>query len=554
MSAQGQQVVILKEGTQRSTGRDARASNIMAARIVSEAVKTSLGPKGMDKMLVDSFGDVTITNDGATMLKEMDVQHPAAKMMVEVSKTQDDEVGDGTTSVVILTGELLGKATELMLKKVHPTVIIEGYRQAEEKALEILESIAMKVESKDKEVLMRVSKTTMASKLVNQHSEYLSNISVNAVLQIAEPEGDGYTVDLDMIKIEKKPGASMTDTRLVSGLIIDKEVVHDGMPKQIKEAKIGLLNAAMEIEKTEFDAKISIETPDEMQAYLDQEEQMLRDMVKKVKDVGINVLFCQKGIDDMVQHFLAREGILAARRLKKSDMEALSKSTGAKVVNSVDQLSAEDAGYAKLVEERKVSDDSMIFVEGCKNPKAVTILIRGGTERVVDEADRSIHDALCVIKDVVEEPKIVAGGGAPEIETARLLREYAEKLAGRERLAVIAFADAIEVIPITLAENSGMDPIDALSEMQSEHAKGNKWVGVDGIKNEVADLSVLNIYEPMVVKAQAIKSATEAATLLLRIDDIIAVSKMSAPPGPPGGMGGGMGGMPPGMGGMPGMM
>jgi thermosome len=558
----------------------------MAARIVAEAVKTSLGPKGMDKMLVDSFGDVTITNDGATMLKEMDVQHPAkgmdkmlvdsfgdvtitndgatmlkemdvqhpaAKMMVEVSKTQDDEVGDGTTSVVILTGELLGKATELMIKKVHPTVIIEGYRQAEEKALEILEAIAEKVESKDKEVLMRVSKTTMASKLVSQHSEHLSNISVDAVLQIAEPEEDGYTVDLDMIKIEKKPGASMTDTRLVSGLIIDKEVVHDGMPKQIKEASIGLLNAAMEIEKTEFDAKISIETPEEMQAYLDQEEQMLRDMVKKVKDVGINVLFCQKGIDDMVQHFLSREGILAARRLKKSDMEALSKATGAKVVNSVDQLSAEDAGYAKLVEERKVSDDSMIFVEGCKHPKAVTILIRGGTERVVDEANRSIHDALCVIKDVVEEPKIVAGGGAPEIETARLLREYAEKLAGRERLAVIAFADAIEVIPITLAENSGMDPIDALSEMQSEHAKGNKWVGVDGIKNEVADLSALNIYEPMVVKAQAIKSATEAATLLLRIDDIIAVSKMSAPPGPPGGMGG-MGGMPPGMGGMPGMM
>ncbi len=553
MSAQGQQVVILKEGTQRSTGRDARSSNIMAARIVAEAVKTSLGPKGMDKMLVDSFGDVTITNDGATMLKEMDVQHPAAKMMVEVSKTQDDEVGDGTTSVVILTGELLGKATELMIKKVHPTVIIEGYRQAEEKALEILEEIAQKVESKDKEVLMRVSKTTMASKLVSQHSEHLSNISVDAVLQIAEPEEDGYTVDLDMIKIEKKPGASMTDTRLVSGLIIDKEVVHDGMPKQIKEASIGLLNAAMEIEKTEFDAKISIETPEEMQAYLDQEEQMLRDMVKKVKDVGINVLFCQKGIDDMVQHFLSREGILSARRLKKSDMEALSKATGAKVVNSVDQLSAEDAGYAKLVEERKVSDDSMIFVEGCKHPKAVTILIRGGTERVVDEADRSIHDALCVIKDVVEEPKIVAGGGAPEIETARLLREYAEKLAGRERLAVIAFADAVEVIPITLAENSGMDPIDALSEMQSEHAKGNKWVGVDGIKNEVADLSTLNIYEPMVVKSQAIKSATEAATLLLRIDDIIAVSKMSAPPGPPGGMGG-MGGMPPGMGGMPGMM
>lgn len=553
MSAQGQPVVILKEGTERSTGRDARGSNIMAARIVSEAVKTSLGPKGMDKMLVDSFGDVTITNDGATMLKEMDVQHPAAKMMVEVSKTQDDEVGDGTTSVVILTGELLGKATELMEKKVHPIVIIDGYRQAEEKALEILEDIAEKVDPKDKKVLKKVSMTTMASKLINQHSEYLSGIAVEAVLQVAEESNGGYEVDLDNIKIEKKPGASMTETRLVQGLIIDKEVVHDGMPKQVKKATIGLLNAAMEIEKTEFDSKIAIETPEQMQAYLDQEEQMLRDMVKKVKDAGINVLLCQKGIDDMVQHFLAREGIFASRRLKKSDMEALAKATGAKVVNSVDQLSKEDAGYAELVEERKISDDKMIFVEGCKNPKAVSILIRGGTERVVDEADRSIHDALCVVKDVVQEPKIVAGGGAPEIETARLLRDFAEKLAGRERLAVVAFADALEVIPITLAENSGMDPIDAISEMQSAHAKGNKWVGVNGYTNKVEDLSKINVYEPMVVKAQAIKSATEAATLLLKIDDIIAVQKMSAPPGPPGGMGG-MGGMPPGMGGMPGMM
>ena len=553
MSAQGQPVVILKEGTERSTGRDARGSNIMAARIVSEAVKTSLGPKGMDKMLVDSFGDVTITNDGATMLKEMDVQHPAAKMMVEVSKTQDDEVGDGTTSVVILTGELLGKATELMEKKVHPIVIIDGYRQAEEKALEILEEIAEKVDPKDKEVLKKVSMTTMASKLINQHSEYLSGIAVEAVLQVAEDSNGGYEVDLDNIKIEKKPGASITDTRLIQGLIIDKEVVHDGMPKQVKKATIGLLNAAMEIEKTEFDSKIAIETPEQMQAYLDQEEQMLRDMVKKVKDAGINVLLCQKGIDDMVQHFLAREGIFASRRLKKSDMEALAKATGAKVVNSVDQLSKEDAGYAELVEERKISDDKMIFVEGCKNPKAVSILIRGGTERVVDEADRSIHDALCVVKDVVQEPKIVAGGGAPEIETARLLRDFAEKLAGRERLAVVAFADALEVIPITLAENSGMDPIDAISEMQSAHAKGNKWVGVNGYTNKVEDLSKINVYEPMVVKAQAIKSATEAATLLLKIDDIIAVQKMSAPQGPPGGMGG-MGGMPPGMGGMPGMM
>jgi thermosome len=553
MSAQGQPVVILKEGTERSTGRDARGSNIMAARIVSEAVKTSLGPKGMDKMLVDSFGDVTITNDGATMLKEMDVQHPAAKMMVEVSKTQDDEVGDGTTSVVILTGELLAKATELMDKKVHPIVIIDGYRQAEEEALKILEKIAEKVDPKDKAVLKKVSVTTMASKLINQHSSHLSDIAVEAVLQVAEPDNGGYTVDLDNIKVEKKPGASMTDTRLVKGLIIDKEVVHDGMPKQVKNAVIGLLNAAMEIEKTEFDSKIAIETPDQMQAYLDQEEQMLRDMVKKVKDSGINVLLCQKGIDDMVQHFLAREGIFASRRLKKSDMDALAKATGGKVVNAIEQLSKEDAGYADLVEERKISEDKMIFVEGCKNPKAVSILIRGGTERIVDEAERSIHDALCVVKDVVQEPKIVAGGGAPEIETARLLREFAEKLAGRERLAVVAFADALEVIAITLAENSGMDPIDAISEMRSEHAKGKKWVGINGYTNKVADLSLINVYEPMVVKAQAIKSATEAATLLLKIDDIIAVSKSSAPQGPPGGMGG-MGGMPPGMGGMPGMM
>ena len=548
MSAQGQPVIILKEGTERSTGKDARGSNIMAARIVSEAVKSSLGPKGMDKMLVDSFGDVTITNDGATMLKEMDVQHPAAKMMVEVSKTQDDEVGDGTTSVVILTGELLGKATELMDKKVHPIVIIDGYRQAEAEALRILEEIAEKVKPKDKKVLKKVAMTTMASKLINVYSDHLSDVAVGAVLQIAEEGNGGYKVDLDMIKIEKKPGASMTDTSLINGLIIDKEVVHDGMPKLVKEAKIGLLNAAMEIEKTEFDSKISIETPEQMQAYLDQEEQMLRDMVNKVKDAGINVLLCQKGIDDMVQHFLSREGILAARRLKKSDMEALAKATGAKVVNSVDQLNGDDAGYAASVEEKKISDDKMIFVEGCKNPKAVSILIRGGTERVVDEADRSIHDALCVVKDVVEEPKIVAGGGAPEIEVARLLRDYAEKLVGRERLAVNAFADALEVIPTTLAENSGMDPIDAISEMQSEHAKGNKWVGVDGFNNVVSEMTKLDVYEPMVVKAQSIKSATEASTMLLKIDDMIAVSKMRAPAGPPGG---GMGGMP---GGMPPMM
>jgi thermosome len=556
MSAQGgnQPIYILKEGTERNTGNDARGNNIMAARIVAEAVKTSLGPKGMDKMLVDSFGDVTITNDGATMLKEMDIQHPAAKMMVEVSKTQDTEVGDGTTTVVVLAGELLGKASDLIEKKVHPIVIIDGYRVAQEQALKILEEIAIKVKSKDKDTLKRVAKTTMSTKLVGSHSGYLSEVAVDAVLQVAEEANGGWKVDLDMIKVEKKPGGSMTDTALIKGLVIDKEVAHSDMPKHVHKAKIGLLDAAMEIEKTEFTSKISIESPEEMQAYLDEEEKMLRDMVAKVKGAGITVLLCQKGIDDMVQHFLAREGIMAARRLKKSDMEALAKATGAKVVSNVDELSTADAGYADSVEEKKIGSDKLIFVEGCKNPKAVSILIRGGTERIVDEAERSIHDALCVVKDVVEEPKIVAGGGAVDIEIARKLRAYAEKLKGRERLAVAAFADAIEVLPTTLAENAGMDPIDAMAELQSRHAKGEKWAGVEALTSKIADMEKLEVIEPMVVKAQAIKSATEAATMLLKIDDVIASTKSKGPPpgaeGGMGGMGGGMGGM----GGMPPMM
>jgi len=544
-AAGGQPIIILKEGTERSRGSDARNNNIMAARIVAQAVKTSLGPKGMDKMLVDSFGDVTITNDGATMLKEMDVQHPAAKMMVEVSKTQDDEVGDGTTSVVVLTGELLGKAVELMDKKIHPTVVIDGYRDAQDQALKLLDEIAIEVDPKDKEMLKKVAVTSMASKLVSGYSDYLSHIAVDAVLQIAEEKDGGYEADLDMVKLEKKPGGSLTNTSLIKGLVIDKEVVHADMPKLVRDAKIGLLNAAMEVEKTEFDSKIHIESPDEMQAYLDQEEEMLRDMVRKVKEAGVNVLFCQKGIDDMVQHFMAREGIMAARRLKKSDVEALAKATGGKIVNGVDQLTAEDAGYAEVVEERKIGDEKMVFVEGCKNPKAVTILIRGGTERIVDEAERSLHDALSVTRDVVEEPKIVAGGGAPEIEVARRLRDYAEKLSGRERLAVSAFADALEVIPTTLAENAGMDPIDAISEMQSRHAKGETWVGLDALKGEVADMEKNDVYEPMAVKAQAFKSATEASTMLLKIDDVIAATKMKPPEGPEGGPGGMPGGMPP---------
>jgi len=536
----GQPIIILKEGTERSRGSDARNANIQAARIVAEVLKSSLGPKGMDKMLVDSFGDVTITNDGATMLKEMDIQHPAAKMMVEVSKTQDDEVGDGTTSVVVLTGELLGKAVELMDKKIHPTVIIDGYRDAQEQALKVLDEISIKVESKDRDTLKKVAVTSMASKLVAGYSDYLAELAVDAILQVAEEVDGGYEADLDMVKIVKKPGGSLTDTTLIKGLIIDKEVVHSDMPKRVKEAKIGLLNTAMEIEKTEFDAKIQIENPEEMQAYLDQEENMLREMVQKVKAAGINVLFCQKGIDDMVQHFLAREGILAVRRLKKSDMEALAKATGAKVVTSVDDLSENDLGYAATVEERKIGDEKMIFVEGCKNPKAVSMLIRGGSDRIVDEAERSIHDALCVVRDVVQEPKIVAGGGAPEVEIARKLRRHAEGMAGRERLAVLAFAEALEVIPITLAENAGMDPIDAISELQSRHEKGELWAGINALEGEVSNLAEMDVYEPTQVKVQAIKSATEASTMLLKIDDIIAATKMKMPEGGPGGMPGGM--------------
>lgn len=557
MSASNQPIIILQEGTERSRGRDARENNIMAARIVSEAVKSSLGPKGMDKMLVDSFGDVTITSDGATMLKEMDIEHPAAKMMVEISRTQDDEVGDGTTSVVVLAGELLGKAQELMDKKIHPTVIIDGYREAEKHALQVLDQISIKVDPRDRDILTKIARTSMASKLIAGYSTHIADIAINAVLQIAEETPDGWKADLDMIKIEKQSGGSITDTSLINGLIIDKEIVHDDMPKQIKEARIGLLNASMEVEKTEFDSKIQIETPEEMQAYLDQEEQMLRQMVDKVKQAGVNVLLCQKGIDDMVQHFLARQEITAARRLKKSDMEALAKATGAKVVTSIDELTPQDTGYAEKVEERKTGDNKMIFIEGCTNPKAVSILIRGGTERIVDEADRSLHDALCVVRDVVEHPYIVAGGGAPEIEIARKLRTHAEKLVGRERLAVAAFAEALEAIPTTLAENAGMDPIDAIAEMQSKHANGETWHGVNGQTGTTQNMAEQDVYEPQAVKAQAIKSATEATTMLLKIDDVIASTKMKTPPGGPGAGGmpgggmGGMGGMPGGMGGMP---
>jgi thermosome len=517
----------------------------MAAKIVAETVRSSLGPKGMDKMLVDSFGDVTITSDGRTILDEMDIQHPAAKMMVEVAKTQDNEAGDGTTTAVIVSGELLNKAEELVEKNVHPTIIIDGYKKASEKALEVLEKIATPVDVEKQDYAKRVAMTSMASKLVAEHREYLADLAVKAILAVAQKDGGKYKADVDDVKVEKKTGEAMQDTRLIQGIVLDKDVSHSGMPKHVERAKIALLDCPLEIEKTEFDAKINIESPEQMEAFLKQEEDMLREMVDRIAKAGANVLLCEKGIDDMAQHFLARKGILAVRRIKKSDIEKLSKATGGKIVTKLDSISADDLGYANLVEERKVGEDKMTFIEGCKHPRAVTILIRGGTQRIIDEAERSVHDALCVVRDVVEEPKIVAGGGAPELEVSRMLKKYAETLPGREQLAVRSFAEALESVPNTLTENAGLDPIDVLSELRARHEKGETWAGIEVNSGRVQDMSKAGVFEPLSVKKQIIKSGTEASCMILRIDDVIAAGKMKTPPTPPGGgpPGGGYPGM-----------
>jgi thermosome len=535
-------VLVLKEGSDRSRGKEAQHSNIMAAKVVAETVKSALGPKGMDKMLVDSFGDVTITSDGRTILDEMDIQHPAAKMMVEVAKTQDNEAGDGTTTAVIISGALLDKAEGLINKNVHATIIIDGYKKASDRALKTLEKIAIPVDLSLQDYLKKAAMTSMASKLVAEHREYLADLAVKAILQVAEKEAGKYKADVDDIKVEKKPGESVRETKLINGIVLDKEVVHSGMPKRVENPKIALLDSALEIEKTEFDAKINIESPEQMDAFLKQEETMLREMVDKITATGAKVLLCQKGIDDMVQHFLSRKGILAVRRIKKSDMEKLSKATGGKIITNLDDINPADIGYASLVEERKIGNDKMTFVEGCKNPRAVTILIRGGTERIVDEAERSLHDALCVVRDIVEEPKVLAGGGAPELEVSRALEKYAGMLPGREQLSVECFAEALETIPLTLTENAGLDPIDILSELRARHEKGETWAGIEVHSGKVQDMTQAGVFEPLAVKKQIIKSATEAASMILKIDDVIAAGKMKSPPTPPGG--------PPGMGGM----
>jgi len=542
-TAGGMPVLILKEGTRESKGKEAQRNNFVAAKLIAEMVKTCLGPRGMDKMLVDTLGDVTITNDGATILKEMDVQHPAAKMMVEVAKSVDNEVGDGTTSSVVFAGALLEKAEELVNKDVHPSVIVDGYTAAAEKALEFLEKIGIKIDVNDRNVLTNVARTSMYSKLVSDDSPTLAKMVVDAAKQVAESVNDGkkLRIDLDNIKVEKKPGNSIRDSKLVKGIVLDKEVVHAGMPKKIEKAKIALINSALEIEKTEMSAEIRINDPQQMQMFLEEENRMLKAMVDKIKEVGANVALCQKGIDDLAQHYLAKEGILAVRRVKESDMSKLSKATGARIVNNLDDFTSKDLGSADLVEERKVETDKWVFIEGCKNPKAVSILIRGGSQRVVDEADRSIHDALMVVKDVLENPVVVAGGGAPEAFVANELRQWSGNMEGRAQLAVLKFADALDTIPLALAVNAGMDPIDTMTTLRAKQSKGSKWTGIDVINTVVTDMHKLNVIEPLAVKQQIIKSATEAANMILRIDDVIAAGKSKMPPGPPGG-GGGMGG------------
>jgi|TARA_B100000315_G_scaffold258675_1_gene311656 thermosome len=542
MTQSGQQVLILKEGSSQTKGREAQRNNIMAAKIIAEIVKTSLGPRGMDKMLVDGMGDVTITNDGATMLKEIDVQHPAAKMMVEISKTTDNEVGDGTTSSVVVAGALLERAEELLAQDIHPTVIVDGYRKAATQSLKILDKISIKIKPTDKTQLVKLAITALRSKLVSRESANLADRAVDAVLSVAEPNGTSYTIDIDNVKIEKKPGRSLKDTSLIKGIVLDKEVVHAGMPKRVDKARIALINSAFEIEKTEFDAKLNITDPSQMTAFLDEENSLLKGMVDSIINTGANVVVCQKGIDDIAQHYLAKAGILSVRRAKQSDIDKLAKASGARVITNFEDITKKDLGQAELVEERKLEDDKWVFIEGCKNPKAVTLLIRGGSQRVVDEAERSVRDAVMVVKDVILKPQMVVGGGAPEAELAHQLRKWAEKLSGREQLAAQKFTEAIEAIPTALAHNAGLDPLDTQVELRSKHSDGKKWFGIDVSGGKVADLSSEGIVEPLAVKEQIIKSSSEAVCMILRIDDVISSSKMKGGGPPPGGEGG-MGGM-----------
>ncbi len=519
-------VLILKEGTQRTTGADALRTNMMAAVTIAEMLKTTYGPRGMDKMLVDTLGDVTITNDGATILDKMDVQHPAAKMLVQIAKGQDEEVGDGTKTSVIFAGELLKAAEELLAKDVHPTIIINGYKKALEEATRYAERIAKSINLSDEETLKKIASTALTSKAVHGVRDHFAEIAVKAVKQIVEDRGGKKYVDIDNIQIIKKHGGSLADTKLVYGIVLDKEVVHPGMPKRISDAKIALIDAPLEIEKTEIDAEIRITDPTMMKKFIEEKENILKEKVEKIASVGANVVICQKGIDDVAQHYLAKKGILAVRRVKRSDMEKLERSTKGRIITNIDDLTANDLGYAELVEERRVGEDKMVFIEGTKDPKAVSIVIRGGLERIVDEAERSFRDALCVVADIVKIPKIVYGGGAFEIEVAKHIREYATHVGGKEQLAIEAFAKALEGIVAALVENAGHDPIEMLSGLRKAHTglDGYRY-GINVFTGKVEDMEKLGVIEPLAVKVNALKAGTEAATLILRIDDIIAASR-----------------------------
>ena len=536
---EGLPVILLREGTRESKGREAQKNNILAAKLIADIISTSLGPRGMDKMLVDSIGDITITNDGATILKEIDVQHPAAKMMVEVAKATDSEVGDGTTSAVVLAGALLDKAESLIEDEIHPVIIADGYKNALEQASKFLSEIAIKIDPKNRDILEKIAKSAMQTKLVSVEASYLAELAVDAALMVVEEKNEILKVNLDNIKVEKKSGGAISDSTLIEGIILDKEIVHSGMPKIIEGAKIALINSALEITKTEFDARLNISSPEQIKSFMEEENTILKEMVEKIKSAGTNVVLCQKGIDDVVQHFMNKEGILAMRRIKESDMSKLSKATGGRIVGSVNDLEKTDLGSADIVEEKQIEEDKWVFIEGCKNPKAVSLLIRGGSQRVIDEVERSIHDALMVIKDVIEKPMILVGAGSPEAYMASKLRTWSKTLSGREQLAVEKYAEALEQIPLALARNAGMNPIDTITELRARHSSGEKYAGINVFEGTITNMEKSDVLEPLKVKEQVLKSATETANMILRIDNIVASSRGTASP-----PGGSMGGMP----------
>ncbi len=525
---EGIPVIILKEGSSRTYGKEAVRVNIAAVKAVEEALKSTYGPRGMDKMLVDSLGDITITNDGATILDKMDLQHPAAKLLVQIAKGQDEETADGTKTAVIFSGELVRRAEELLYKEIHPTIIISGYKKAEEVALKTIEEIAQPVTVNDTDILRKVAMTSLSSKAVAGAREYIADVVVKAVTQVAELRGNKWYVDLDNVQIVKKAGGSINDTQLVYGIIVDKEVVHPGMPKRVENAKIALIDASLEVEKPELDAEIRINDPTQMQKFLEEEENLIKEKVDKILATGANVIICQKGIDEVAQSYLAKKGVLAVRRAKKSDLEKLARATGGRVVSNIDEITPQDLGYASLVEERKVGEDKMVFVEGAKNPKSISILIRGGLERLVDETERAIKDALGTVADVIRDGRVVAGGGAVEIEVAKRLRKFAPQVGGKEQLAIEAYANALEGLVNILIENAGFDPIDLLMKLRSAHEnEAQKWYGIDLYAGQPVDMWQKGVIEPALVKMNAIKAATEAATLILRIDDIVSAGKKS---------------------------